>query len=119
MKKIFVITLISAFLFIDTGCKKEIVIDCILESMFATLHVTTDGQDARLMHFKFSITPSDGVALDPALHWDFGDGHSLEADTLADHTYADAGNYKVVVSYTLRKGSASCSTTKEKDIVIN
>ena len=121
MKKIFIITLISAFLFVDAGCKKatETAIDCIVESMFATLHATPDDQDARLMHFKFSITTSDGVTLDPTLHWNFGDGHSLDADTVSDHTYTDAGSYEVIVSYTLRKGSASCSTTKNKSITIN
>ena len=121
MKNIFIITLISAFLFVDAGCKKatETAIDCIVESMFATLHATPDTQNARLMHFKFSIATSDGVTLAPDLHWNFGDGNTTDADTLADHTYADEGNYEVVVSYTLRKGSASCSTTKNKSITIN
>ena len=113
--------LVSAFLFLDTGCKKAIdnAIDCIIESMFAVVHADLDSNNTKLMHFKFSIVTSDGVTLDHSLNWDFGDGNSVTADTLTDHEYGNTGNYDVVVSYTLRKGSESCSTSATKHIVIN
>jgi len=121
MKKILIVIFVSAFLFFDTGCKKAIdtAIDCIIESMFAVIHADADSNNTKLMHFKFSIVTNDGVTLDNALHWDFGDGNSVTADTLTDHEYGNTGTYDVVVSYTLRKGSESCSTTKTKHITIN
>ena len=121
MKKILIVMLVSAFLFFDTGCKKAIEdgIDCVIESMFAVIHADVDSNNPKLMHFKFSIVTSDGLILDHSLHWDFGDGNSVTADTLTDHEYGSTGSYDVKVSYTLRKGSESCSTSKTKNITIN
>ena len=121
MKKILTVMLVSAFLFMDTGCKKAIEdgIDCVIESMFAVIHADVDSNNSKLMHLKFSIVTNDGETLDQALNWDFGDGNSITADTLIDHEYGSTGSYDVKVSYTLRKGSESCSTTKTKHITIN
>ena len=70
------------------------------------------------MHFEFVYTPSEGYSLEQSIHWDFGDGESIIGDTIIDHLY-EAGTYEAVAGYTLRKGSATCSSTSTKHIVIH
>lgn len=120
MKQILTVLLFSAFLFSQTTCKKAIedTIDCIFESAFVVVHADLDSINPKLMHFKFVYTPSEGYSLEQSIHWDFGDGQSITGDTIIDHLY-EAGTYEAVASYTLRKGSETCSSSSKKHIVIN
>lgn len=111
----------SCFLFVDFSCKKatEDIVDCIIESMFISVNADLDDTKPNLMHFKITYNGGDDVKLDNTINWDFGDGNKINADTIVDHTYANAGNYEAVISYTLRNGDgSSCSSSSKKQIVI-
>lgn len=120
MKKIFIVLLFSAFLFSETTCKKSIddAIDCVAESLFVVIHADLDSINPKLMHFEFDYSPSEGFTLELPIKWNFGDGTTIDGDTKIDHEYESAGSYTAVASYTLKKGSSSCSTTSTKHIVI-
>lgn len=121
MKNFFIVVLISSFAFVNFTCKRttETIIDCAVESLFAVIHADLDSVNPNLMHFKFEIPLSDGVTLDNSIKWDFGNGHSVTADTMVSYEYPEKGSYEAYANYTLRKDGASCSTSSKKHIVIN
>ncbi len=120
MKKILTILLFAAFLFSETTCKKSIddAIDCVAEALFVTVHADLDSTNQKLMHFEFDYNPSEGFTLITPLSWNFGDGNTISGGTSIDHEYENTGSYEAVVSYTLKKGNSSCSTSSNKHIVI-
>lgn len=120
MKKILIVLLFATFLFSGITCKKAIddTIDCIFESAFVVVHADLDSINPKLMHFKFVYTPSEGYSLEQPIHWDFGDGESINGDTIIDHIY-EVGTYEAIASYTLRKGSSTCSSSSKKHIEIH
>ncbi len=120
MKKILMLILFSAFLFSEISCKKDIedAIDCVAESLFVVVHADLDSINPKLMHFEFVYNPSEGFSLETPLSWNFGDGTTIDGGTSINHVYV-AGTYEAIVSYTLKKGSSSCSSTSKKHIVIH
>ncbi len=120
MRNFLILLLISSLAFTSITCKKvtEDVVDCTLQSLTAGMHANLDSENSKLMHFKFYISLSDGYTLDNDIKWDFGNGVTQVADTIVDYVYPESGSYKAVATYTLKKGSGSCSSSTEKDIVI-
>jgi len=110
---------IAVYLAIMPSCREiaEDIIDCSIESAFLSVHSEADAADQKLIHFEFRNNSSGDFILDPSIHWDFGDGQTITTtDLKPDHTYVDSGTYHVVASYTLRRGTASCTGTKEHDV---
>ncbi len=123
MKKIIPIILFASFLFIEPGCKEVIddVIDCSVESLLLSVTDEVDANNPKLVHFEFVNNDTDGkFTLDQEINWDFGDGETgTSNNNKIDHTYANAGDYKVTADYTLRRGSATCTGSKEKNVTID
>ncbi len=123
MKHFIAIILLASFLFIEPGCKKAIdnAIDCSLESILLSVDVQIDGTNPKLVHFEFINNDTEGkFTLDPKIKWDFGDGKTeTSSNHKIDHTYPGAGDYNVKATYTLRRGSASCTGPKETKVIIN
>ena len=121
MKKVLVLIVIAVYVTVMHGCKEitEDIIDCTVESAFLSVHSETDASNQKLVHFEFRNNSSGDFILDPSIHWDFGDGQTITTTNLKpDHTYVNSGTYHVVASYTLRRGSASCTGTKEHDVTV-
>ena len=120
MKKLLILLLFPALMLSQITCKKAIddAIDCISESLFVVVHADLDSTNPKLMHFEFVYNPSEGHSLETPISWNFGDGHTVEGATTIDHVY-EAGTYEAVVSFTLKKGSETCSSNSTKHIVIN
>lgn len=122
MKHILPIVLFVSFLFWESGCKDvvEDVIDCSLESARLSINDEIDENNPKLVHFEFVNKDVDGsFTLDNEVKWDFGDGHTTTSTTLKiDHTYTQANTFAVKATYTLRRGSASCTGPKEKSVTI-
>lgn len=122
MKIIISVILFTSFLFIQPGCKDVVddVIDCTIESLSLSIHDNVDANNSKLVHFEFVNNDTDGsFTQDPNVNWDFGDGNTgTSADNKIDHTYTAAGDYKVVATYTLHKGNASCTGPKDKTVTI-
>lgn len=122
MKRIIPIILFATFLFIEPGCKEVVddVIDCSIESMLLSVKYEVDTTNTKLVHFEFVNNDTDGdFTQDAAVEWDFGDGSTdTSTDNKIDHTYANTGDFKVVATYTLRRGSASCNGSKDKTVTI-
>ena len=121
MKKVIVFMVIAGYITITPGCKDivEDIIDCTIESAFLSVHSEIDVSNQKLVHFEFRNNSSGDFTLDPSIHWDFGDGQTTTSTNLKpDHTYANSGTYHVVASYTLRRGSASCTGTKTHDVSV-
>lgn len=123
MKRIIPIILFALFLFIEPGCKKAIddAIDCVIESVLLSVNAEIDGSNVKLVHFEFINNDTNGsFTLDKEIKWDFGDGNTVTSATLkVDHIYSLAGDYTITATYTLRRGTASCTGPKEKNITIN
>ena len=122
MKKVIVFIVIAVFIFSMPRCKEivEDVIDCTVESAFLSVHSEADASNQKLIHFEFRNNSSGDFILDPSIHWDFGDGQTITTTNLKpDHTYVNSGTYHVIASYTLRRGSASCTGTKTHDVNIH
>ncbi len=122
MKKIIPIILFASFLFIEPGCKEVIddIIDCSVESLLLSVTDEVDANNPKLVHFEFVNNDTDGdFTLDQEINWDFGDGETgTSTNNKIDHTYANTGDYKVTADYTLRRGSATCTGSKEKNVTI-
>lgn len=122
MKKIIFCAVFSTFLLFESGCKEAIedTIDCILESAFLKIEADIDGNNPKLVHFEFINNDTEGsFTLNQNINWDFGDGTTATStNNLVDHTFNSAGDYTVTASYTLHRGSANCSSTKEKTVTI-
>lgn len=122
MKQIIPAILLASILFIESGCKKvvEDIIDCTIESALLSIHDEVDGTNPKLVHFEFINNDTGGdFTLDSTINWDFGDGNTTSSTGLkTDHIYSNKGNYKVTASYTLRRGSATCTGYKEDDVTI-
>ena len=121
MKKLLILLLFPALMLSQITCKKAIddAIDCISESLFVVVHADLDSTNPKLMHFEFVYNPSEGFSLETPISWDFGDGNTVEGAITIDHEYENTGSYEAVVSYTLKKGSETCSSNSTKHIVIN
>jgi len=120
------IAIISVFFLSQTACKKtadviEEEIDCTVDSWFLHINGDADAGNSKLFHFTFVNDDSSGdYTLDNEINWDFGDGSIETSQGLTiNHTYANTGSYTVKGSYTLNKGSKSCSSHKEKAINVN
>ena len=117
------ITITSLFFFSQTACKKtadviEETIDCTVDSWFLKINADVDASNSKLIHFTFvNDDSSEKYTLDNEINWDFGDGVTETSQGLTiSHTYANTGSYTVKGSYTLNKGSKSCSSHKQKAI---
>jgi len=123
MKYLISIALFVTIIFIQPRCTSVVhdIIDCSIESAFLSIHAVADTTNQKLVHFEFVNTDTDGgFTLDSDTQWDFGDGNTTTSTThKTEHTYTNSGNYKVKASYTLRRGDATCTGTKEKDITVN
>lgn len=123
MKKIIFCAVFSTFLLFETGCKDVIddAIDCILESAFLKIQADVDGSNPKLVHFEFINNDTEGsFVLNQNINWDFGDGSTATStNNKVDHTFNSTGDFTVVATYTLQRGSASCTGTKEKTVTIN
>ena len=127
MKYIISIVLFITFLFVQPGCKNVIddivndIIDCSVESAYLSIHVDADTINSKLVHFEFINTDTEeNFTLDSEVNWDFDDGVAITSNNHKTvHTYAEAGDYKVTAAYTLRRESATCTSTKEKNITVN
>jgi len=122
MKYFIPIVLISTLLFIESGCKSVIddIIDCSIESAFLSVKDSIDDINPKLVHFEFVNNDTEGgFTLDNDIHWDFGDGNVETSTNLkTDHIYADSGSFKVIATYILRRGDASCTGPKNKTITV-
>ena len=105
----------------EISCKKVVdnIIDCVAESLFIVVHADLDDTNPKLMHFEFVYNPTEGFVLQTPISWNFGDGHTVVGEKTIDHEYETTGNYEVIVSYTLKKGSETCSSSSTKNITIN
>ncbi len=123
MKNIIPIILFASFLFFQPGCKNAIDdgIDCTLQSTLLSVTDVADTTNSKLIHFEFINGDTGGsFTLDPNIEWNFGDGNTVTSTNLSiDHIYNNTGSYKVTATYTLRKGSSSCSGPKDKNITVN
>jgi len=123
MKNLLIATALSLFFLSQSGCKKAVedAIDCTTESFFLYITGNVDANNLKLFHFTFVNNDSSGdYTLDNEIKWDFGDGVTQTSQGMTiDHTYANTGSYTAKASYTLRKGSSSCSGYKEKAINVN
>ncbi len=127
MKRIIPIILFISIFLLEPGCKKVIddivndIIDCTVESAYLSIHADADTTNTKLVHFEFVNTDTEEkFTLDSEINWDFGDGGAITSNNhKTEHTYATAGDYKVTAAYTLRRGSATCTSTKEKNITVN
>ncbi|NOX85276.1 MAG: PKD domain-containing protein [Chlorobi bacterium] len=123
MKHFIPVILFVSFLFIEPGCKKAIedAIDCGFESALLSIDVQIDGTNPKLVHFEFINNDTDGrFTLDPEIKWDFGDGKTeTSSNHKIEHTYPGTGDYDVKATYTLRRGTASCTGPKEVQVSIN
>lgn len=122
MKYIIPAVLLSIIIYIQPGCKSTVsdIIDCSIESAFLSIHDNIDTTNSKLVHFEFVNSDTDGgFTLDSDINWDFGDGVTFTSTNhKTEHVYAESGDYKVKATYTLRRGDASCSGPKEKNITI-
>lgn len=120
MRNLLIVLFISSIALSGITCKKatESIVDCSIQSLTAGMHANLDSENSKLMHFKFYISLSDGYTLDNNIKWDFGNGVNQVADTIVDYVYPESGSYEAVATYTLRKGSGSCSSSTTKSIVI-
>ena len=121
MKKVIVLIVIAVYVTVMPGCEEitEDIIDCTVESAFLSVHSETDATNQKVVHFEFRNNSSGDFKLDPSIHWDFGDGQTITTTNLKPyHTYINSGTYHVVASYTLRRGSASCTGTKTHDVTV-
>lgn len=127
MKYIISIVLFSTFLFVQPGCKNAIddivndIIDCSVESAYLSIHANADTTNSKLVNFEFvNNDTEEKFTLDSDVNWDFGDGVAITSNNhKTEHIYAEAGDYKVTAAYTLRRESATCTSTKEKNITVN
>ncbi len=127
MRYVISIVLFVTFLFVQPGCKNAIddivndIIDCSIESAYLSIHANADTTNTKLIHFEFVNSDTEGTfILNSDINWDFGDGVAITStDHKTEHIYAEAGDYKVTAHYTLHRGSASCNSTKEKNITVN
>lgn len=121
MKNIGLLTLIAAIVIGYSSCKDDIedAIDCTAESILLSFHAEVDTANPLLVHFTFinADTIDNKFTLDETIRWEFGDGNEVTTQSLeTSHEYPDAGSYKAKAHYTLRKGSSSCSSYKEKTV---
>jgi len=118
MKTIIPVLLFVTFLIFAPGCKEitEDIIDCSAESALLKISYSIDSVNQKLVHFEFEDYNTHGdFTLDNKIDWEFGDGVTITSNSLkTDHTYSSSGSYKVVAAYVLRKGSTTCSGSKEK-----
>lgn len=116
-----VITIITFNLMIQTSCKQvtEDIIQCAAESIGVSVNADLDGQNNKLMHFKFNYDSSDGTELQE-IEWDFGDGVKItNNDTIIDHEYANSGHYDASMKYTVKlSNNSTCTSTTTKSINI-
>lgn len=103
------------------SCKEvvETELDCTFESAYLSLKYQVDESNPLLVDFTFvnKDTVDNRFTLDPEIKWDFGDGSPETTQGLQiSHTYSDAGSYDVKAYYTLRKGSTTCTSSKNKTI---
>ncbi len=127
MKRIIPIILFISFLFFEPGCKNVVdeivndILDCSIESAYLSIHVDSDTTNSKLVYFEFvNNDTEERFTLDLEVNWDFGDGVAITSNNhKTEHAYTEAGDYEVTAAYTLRKGSATCTGTKEKDITVN
>ena len=121
MKKLFILLLFPVLILSEVTCKKAVddALDCVSESLFVVVHADLDSINPKLMHFEFVYNPSEGFILQTPINWNFGDGQTVNGGVKIDHEYENTGSYDAVISYTLKKGSSSCSSNSTKHIVIN
>ncbi len=104
----------------QSSCKRvtEDIIDCAAETMGVSINADLDGENNKLMHFKFNYDSSDGTILQE-ITWDFGDGEKVtNSDTIIDHIYANSGHYDASMNYTVKMNDGTCSSTTTKSINI-
>ena len=120
MRNLLIVLFISSLALSGITCKKttESIVDCTIQSLTAVMHADLDSETPNLMHFKFYITLTDDFTLDHNINWDFGNGVKLVSDTAVDYTYPQSGTYEASATYTLKKGSGSCTSSTTKHIVI-
>lgn len=121
MKKITFSLLVAIALLSWSSCKDAVedAIDCTVESAFLSLHYEVDESNPLLVHFTFvnGDTTNNRFTLDQQVRWEFGDGNEQTTQGLeVSHTYPDVASYEVKAFYTLRKGDASCSSSKNTTI---
>lgn len=123
MKHLLPLALFLSFILIEMGCKKGIddSIDCIVESAFLEINDSTDQNNPKLVYFEFVNTDTEGgFSLDNTIAWDFGDGSTATSTNhKIDHTYTNSGDFTVKGSYTLRRGDATCSSSKQTTVTVN
>ncbi len=123
MKKallISVLSLLTIVIITQVSCKQatDDIIQCVAESIGVSVNADLDGENNKLMHFKFNYDKSDGTVLQEII-WDFGDGEKVtNNDTVIDHLYANSGHYDAVMSYTVKINNSTCSSSTAKSINI-
>ncbi len=103
------ILLLTLFLMVFTGCKKEDTTppDPVVKSRFT---VTNDDYDG----FKISIKNDSQEAT--SYLWDFGDGNTgTQSDSVFSYTYAEAGTYTI----TLTAKNGTITDVSSKEVVIS
>jgi len=121
MKNSVYFLLISMVVIVWSSCKDDVedAIDCTVETAFLSLDHQVDENNPLLVHFTFvnGDTLNNRFTLDQEIRWEFGDGNEETTQGLqVSHTYPDVASYEVKAFYTLRKGDASCSSSKNKTI---
>ncbi|MES2154046.1 MAG: PKD domain-containing protein [bacterium] len=75
------------------------------------IQVTMGTPTCKDSHIQFTAIASDPDGSISSVVWDFGDGKTAEASS-ASHTYADEGDYTVIVTVT-DNGKATASATRQ------
>ncbi len=106
-----------------SSCKDDVedAIDCSVESVFLLLNADVDSNTPRLVHFTFvnGDTIENKFTLDPSIRFEFGDGSETTLQSVeTSHTYTNAGTFTAKAYFTLRKGSSSCDSYKEKTVTV-
>jgi len=123
MKKLLLFIATALILVFYSSCKDvvEDVIDCTVESAFLKVEADIDDANPLLVHFTFinGDTIDNTFTLDQSIKWEFGDGNEETSDGLTiSHQYPDLATYDAKGHYTLRRGSATCSSYKEKSVTV-
>ena len=124
MKKTGFLLFILGLMLSYSACKNDVedAIDCSVESILLSLNANVDSNTQRLVHFTFvnGDTIENTFTLDSSIRYEFGDGNETTLQSMeASHTYVNAGTFTAKAYYTLRKGSSSCDSYKEKTVIVD
>lgn len=121
MKNLLIASFVAVIFIFQYSCKQitKDIIDCSFETIGASVTAEEDTETKYKVNFTFNFDTSDGETIS-TITWKFGDGQSIVTQTAtASHTYAESGDYDVVVEYTINMDGGTCSSTKNKKVSVS